>query len=409
MNYPIEKFERYVLGDIAELVAASRSAGKDIIDLSQINPDLGPHPVALEALVQATLRVHNHRYSASQGISKLRKEICSWAKKEFELELEADSEVAVTLGTKEGIAHLLLAIANSGDSIIIPSPSYPVHRSSALIAELKVVAVPLFDGTDFSTTTFSAENDGFFVRLEKALSETNPRPRFMLFNFPHNPTGSVANLSFFERLVEFAKAQQLILIHDFAYWGIAYDGFRPPSLLQVAGAKEVAIEFYSFSKSLSVPGWRIGACAGNELLIALLKKVKSFTDYGAFQPLQIAAISLLKNAKESLQEANGVYQSRRDCLSKGLEKLGFGVSAPSSGLCVWAKLPAAWQEMGALNFAKALLAKVGVAVCPGVGFDPDAGHYIRVSMIAEERHLRDALGRISSFLQEPQAVKTANV
>ena len=404
--FRISQLPPYPLGEIAEAVRAAQSAGREIIDLSQINPDLGPPAFAVDKLVQACLQPHNHRYSASQGITKLRLACVDWYKQRFGVDIDPGSEVVVTMGTKEGLSHLLLAVVSPGDSVIVPTPSYPIHVSAVFIAGAGFVGLPIYQSYDQAARCgyqLSGASDDFFERLERRYQNTWPRPKFLVVSFPHNPTTTVVDRTFFERLVEFALRNRTYLVHDFAYADLCFDGFRAPSILEVPGAKEIAVEYYSFSKGFGMPGWRIGFCVGNPRLVGALKRIKSYLDSGVFQPLQIAAVKLLEGAAtqglEYLEEVAGVYQARRDVLTAGLLKSGWELTQPRATVFVWARLPEKMRAEGGLVFCRRSLAQADVALCPGVGFDQEAGDYVRFALVEPERKLRTAVERIAGLMQ----------
>ncbi|MCB0325517.1 MAG: aminotransferase class I/II-fold pyridoxal phosphate-dependent enzyme [Bdellovibrionales bacterium] len=391
----------YPLGGIAYAVRDARLAGRDIVDLSQVNPDLGPPPRAIDALVQAALQPHNHRYSSSQGIARLRQAVASWYQSHYDVELDPDTEVVATMGTKEGLSHLLLAAAAPGENVLVPTPSYPIHTSAVFIAGAGFTGVPLFESftaAEAAGYLLQEDSDDFFDRLTLAYNRAWPRPRLLICSFPHNPTAAVVDQGFFTRLVHWAREHEVWLVHDFAYADLVYDNYRAPSLLAVPGAKECAVECYSLSKGFSMPGWRIGFCLGNPRLLSALKKVKSYLDFGIFQPMQIAATKLLEDtsgANELLAEHRDTYRARRDVLVEGLRELGWTVHTPAAGVFVWAGLPAAVASLGSLAFSERLLAEASVAVCPGIGFAIDADGYVRFALVENERRLRTALTRMA--------------
>lgn len=400
----IHQLPPYPLGDIAQAVRTARAAGRDIIDLSQVNPDLGPPGFAVDSLVQACLQPHNHRYSSSQGITRLREGIAKWYAHRHGVELAVDSEVVATMGTKEGLSHLLLAVASPRDNILVPTPSYPIHTSAVFIAGAGFVGLPLFSSNELAASegyTLTDKSSDFFERLSLAYNRTWPRPKLMVVSFPHNPTTTVVTLSFFERLVEFALAQRMYIVHDFAYADIAFDGTRPPSILKVPGAREVAVECYSLSKGMGIPGWRIGFCLGNRELVGALKKIKSYLDFGIYQPLQIAAAQMLSQPERLEREAIGevvtTYQSRRDLLYHGLQALGWECAMPSASVFIWARIPERFRKEGSLKLSYRLLEETGIAVCPGAGFDVGADEFVRFALVERETRLRIALEHLSKL------------
>lgn len=398
-DFRINHLPPYLLGEIASSVLAFRESGKDIIDLSRVNPDQGPPPAAVDRLVQAALRSSNHRYSASQGIRRLRTAIVDRYAAHFGVTVSSDTETIVTLGTKEGLAHLLLAILSPGDPVILLTPSYPVHNAAVAIAGGSALSLPLYSSWDQAHAEqyqLSAASDDFFERLEQLVTHAWPRPKALVMSFPHNPTGSTVELSFFSRMVEFALRENIYLVHDFAYSGICFDGYSAPSLLAVPEARQVSIEFSSLSKGFSMPGWRVGFAAGNEQLIGALKRIKSFLDFGVFQPLQIAAIDVLTTQRSFEQEVSEMYRLRRDAFVPGLAALGWETVTPRGTLFVWARIPRDAKDRDGNNFARGLLEEQQVAVCPGVGFAPEAQDCVRFALVEPERRLRAALERIGS-------------
>lgn len=401
--FRISKLPPYQLGDIAEAIRTSRLSGIDVIDLSQVNPSFSPPSLAVDKLVQSSLQSHNHKYSSSQGIRILREAIRDYYFKRFSVSLDTDSDIVVTMGCKEGISHLLLAVLSPNDNVIVPTPSYPIHTAAVFIAGAGVVGLPLFYPFTNSLTQnsfLSADSNDFFQRLDFLYHQTWPRPKLMLLSFPHNPTTTVVSKCFFERLVKYALERELYLVHDFAYGELCYGDYKAPSLLQIPEAKEIAVEFYSLSKSFSLGGWRIGFCLGNKKLTSALKRIKSYVDYGIFQPLQIAASHLLKNlakdgTKEKL-ECLSYYESRCKVLCTELRASGFELVYPRATVYVWARLPVNQRHIGSMQWAKRALAEASVAVCPGEGFSIDAGEYVRFALVEDERRLRTAVERLKS-------------
>ena len=406
-NLRIDDLPPYVLGELAHAVSEKRSSGIDVIDLSQLNPNLGPEPHGVDKLVQAVLQPHNHRYSSSQGILKLRKVVAERYEKAFRVSLDPENEVVVTLGTKEGLAHLLLAIGNAGDTVLIPTPTYPIHTASVFVAGAHSLGVPLYresDGEQGSERMLTAKSEGFFRRLEQRVEATWPKPKVLLLNFPHNPTTTVVSKCFYERVVDFAIRHSLFVVNDFAYADICFDEFKAPSILEIPRAKEVAVEFYSLSKGLSVPGWRMAFCVGNPRLVAALKKIKSYMDSGAFQPLQIAATSLISQAEKVTKETQSTYQARRDVLYQGLIDLGFYVSLPKATMFLWAHVPKEYARVGSVEFSKYLLEKCSVAVCPGLGFGTDGEGFLRFALVEPEHRMRQGLANMSQIFTTKEQV-----
>jgi len=393
-QFPVHQLPPFLLGEIARAVVAARGAGRDIIDFSQLNPSLGAPGAAIEKLVQAALQPHNHRYSSSQGILKLREAISGYYQRRFGVELDVEREITVTLGTKQALSHLLFATASPDDSIILPMPAYPIHTALVALSGAHSISVPLpLKGG----AVVSSESEDFFSKLKEVCESTWPRPMMCLVSFPHNPTGAVATRCFFERLVEVGKQEGLYLVHDFAYADLSYDGWKTPSLLEIPGAKDIAVECFSFSKGLGMPGWRVGSCVGSEPLISALKKVKSYLDCGLFQPLQIGAVKALEVSESVFTEASDVYRARRDALVSGLTGLGFEADAPKGGLFVWARLPESARAEGSMKISHRLLDEALVAVCPGVGFDPHADEYLRFSLMENESRTRAAITRMAEL------------
>ncbi|HQH26889.1 MAG TPA: aminotransferase class I/II-fold pyridoxal phosphate-dependent enzyme [Oligoflexia bacterium] len=402
--FRISQLPPYPLGEIAHAVRAAQAAGEEIIDLSQINPDLGPPAAAVDKLVQACLQPHNHRYSASQGITKLRAACASWYEQRFGVALDAASEIVVTMGTKEGLSHLLLAVVSPGDTVIVPAPSYPIHVSAVFISGASLVGLPLFSSYAQAAQNdyhLSAASGDFFDRLDRMYHNTWPRPKFIVLSFPHNPTATTVDTGFFQRLVEFALKNRTYIVHDFAYADLCFDGFHAPSILALPRAKEVAVEYYSLSKGFGMPGWRLGFCVGNPRLVSALKRIKSYLDSGVFQPLQIAALKLLDagalSAVEYLRETAAVYQARRDVLTSGLTASGWELSVPRATVFVWARIPERFRSVGSLAFSRRLLENARVAACPGIGFDQQADEYLRFALVEPERKLRQAVERIGEL------------
>ncbi|MDA0999743.1 MAG: alanine transaminase [bacterium] len=375
----INRLPPYVFAVVDELKLAARRKGEDIIDFGMGNPDLPTPPHIVEKLVESSANPRNHRYSASRGIRKLRHSIANWYGRRFNVEIDPEEEAIVTIGVKEGIAHLSLAITNPGDLVMVPSPTYPIHTYGMILANGNVVHVPLSQGDDF------------FENLKKVIEPIWPRPKILMLSFPHNPTTVCVDLSFFEKVVAFAKEYNLLVLHDFAYADLGFDGYQPPSMLQVPGAKDVGVEFFSLSKSYSMPGWRIGFCVGNRRLVGALRRIKSYLDYGAFQPIQIASIIALDGPQECVEEIRNIYQIRRDVLCEGLHRIGWSVEKPKGTMFVWAGIPPAFREMGSLEFAKHLLMKTQVAVSPGVGFGELGDGHVRFALVENEHRTRQAV------------------
>ena len=375
----IQRLPPYVLGIVNELKHEARRRGEDIIDFGLGNPDMPTPKHIVDKLIEAAQKESNHRYSLSRGIYKLRLAITDWYKRNHDVDLDPNSEAIATIGSKEGIAHLAMAITSPGDSVLVPTPTYPIHTYAFILANADVIHVPLGPDMDF----FEALLDAFKSNL--------PRPKVMVINFPHNPTTQVVDIDFFEKVVTFAKEYDLIVIHDFAYGDIVFDGYRAPSFLQVPGAKEVGIEFFSLSKSYNMPGWRVGFAVGNSEIIHALARIKSYQDYGMFQPIQIAATVALNGPRDCVEEIRDTYQHRRNVLCESLNRIGWVVTPPKATMMVWAEIPDRFKKMGSLEFCKLLLEQAKVAVAPGIGFGEGGDHFVRFSLVENEHRIRQAV------------------
>ena len=374
----IKRLPPYVLGIVNELKYEARRRGEDIIDFGLGNPDMPTPKHIVDKLIEAAQKESNHRYSLSRGIYKLRLAITDWYKRNHDVDLDPDSEAIATIGSKEGIAHLAMAITSPGDSVLDPTPTYPIHTYAFILANADVIHVPLGPDVDF------------FEALLDAFKRNWPRPKAMVINFPHNPTTQVVDIDFFEKVVDFAKEHDLIVIHDFAYGDIVFDGYRAPSFLQVPGAKDVGIEFFSLSKSYNMPGWRVGFAVGNSEIIHALARIKSYQDYGMFQPIQIAATVALNGPRDCVEEIRDTYQRRRDVLCESLNRIGWKVTPPRATMMVWAEIPDRFKKMGSLEFCKLLLEQAKVAVAPGIGFGEGGDHFVRFSLVENEHRIRQA-------------------
>lgn len=401
--FRIHSLPPYRLGEIALSVREARKRGADIIDLSQFNPTIETLPgEVIERLVQAVLRPQNHRYSSSQGISRLRESFSDFYARRYGVELDPAEEVVATMGVKEGLAHLLLSVVRPTDHVLIPTPSYPIHSASVFIAGASSIGVPLFTEPgelESSNYTLSEESGAFFSRLEETVSRTWPRPRLMILNFPHNPTTAVVTESFFERLVSFSKKNELLLVHDYSYSDIVFSDYVAPSILSVSGAKDIAVELYSFSKCMGLPGWRLAFCSGNKALVGGLKKIKSYLDSGIFQPIQIAAIEALNKAEPLLDANASEYERRMSQFVSGLQNCGWEVLHPKGTVFLWARLPERVRTEGSETFVRMLLEETVVAACPGVGFDTGADEYVRFALSEPEDRLQQALVSMEPFLR----------
>ncbi|RLB25850.1 MAG: alanine transaminase, partial [Deltaproteobacteria bacterium] len=369
----IDRLPPYVFAAVDELKMEARQKGEDIIDLGMGNPDLPTPEHIVKKMVEAVQKPKNHRYSASRGITKLRHAISDWYKLRFGVEIDPEEEAIVTIGAKEGIAHLVLATICPGDVVFAPNPTYPIHPYSVVIAGGDLRGIPIGSGRDF------------FEDLLTATKQTWPRPKMLIISYPHNPTTNIVDREFFEKVVDFCAEHEIMVIHDFAYADLVFDGYKPPSFLQVRGAKEIGVEFYSLTKSFSMAGWRVGFCLGNSKMIAALRKIKSYLDYGIFQPIQISSIIALKGPYDCVSEMAGVYQQRRDTLIRGLERIGWKIEKPKATMFVWAKIPEGFAKMGSVEFSKLLIREAKVAVSPGVGFGQYGEGYIRFALV-ENNH-----------------------
>ncbi len=389
----IEEFPRiarlppYVFAIVNELKAKARARGEDIIDFGMGNPDRPTPQHIVDKLTEAAARGDTHRYSASRGIPRLRRAIARWYGERFNVDIDPEREAIVTIGSKEGLAHLALATLERGDAVLVPNPAYPIHPYGAVIAGADIRHVPLTPEVDF------------FHELERAILESWPRPKMLILNFPGNPTTQCVDLGFFERIVAMAHEHQIWVVHDIAYAEIVFDGYHAPSILQVPGAKAVAVESYSLSKSYNMPGWRVGFMVGNTTLIAALARIKSYLDYGTFTPIQVAAITALEGPQDCVAEIRETYRRRRDVLCEGLQQMGWAVVKPPATMFVWAPIPAAYRDLGSLEFAKRLLQEAKVAVSPGVGFGSYGDGHVRFSLIENEHRTRQALRGIRQMLR----------
>jgi alanine-synthesizing transaminase len=393
----IKRLPPYVFNIIGDLRQKARRAGEDIIDFGMGNPDGATPPHVVAKLIEAASKPVNHRYSVSKGIYKLRVAITDWYRRRYDVDLDPDSEAVVTIGSKEGLAHLALAILGPGDVVLCPSPTYPIHQYSVIIAGGDLRSVPLIPGEDF------------LAHLVEAMRQTWPRPKLLILNFPHNPTTEIVDLAFFRKIVDFAREHSLMVIHDLAYADLCFDGYRPPSFLQVPGAKEVGVEFFTLSKSYDMPGWRVGFAVGNPAMIAALARLKSYLDYGIFQPIQIAAIHALNGPQTVVEEIRQRYQVRRDVLVNGLTRIGWEMRKPKATMFVWAPIPEQFQEMGSVEFSKFLLQEGKVAVSPGIGFGEYGDKYVRFALIENEHRTRQAIRGIRRALSKAPPLKIRQV
>jgi len=384
----INRLPPYVFAIVNELKAAARARGEDIIDFGMGNPDQPTPPHIVDKLCEAAQRKDTHRYSMSKGIPRLRAAICNWYKDRYDVDLDPETEAIVTIGSKEGLAHLALACVGPGDSILVPNPAYPIHPWGFVIAGADVRHVPLTKDVDF------------FEKLEEAIKDSWPKPKMLVINFPGNPTTQCVELDFFEKVVAIAKEHNIWVIQDIAYADIVFDGYKAPSILQVPGAKDIAVEFFSLSKSYNMPGWRIGFMCGNHTLVAVLARMKSYLDYGMFTPLQVAAIAALEGPQDCVRGIRDMYQTRRNVLCDGLNNIGWQIERPKATMFVWAPIPEEYREMGSLEFSKKLLQDARVAVSPGIGFGEYGDGYVRFGLIENEHRTRQAVRGIRDMFRK---------
>jgi len=383
----LDRLPPYVFATVNKIKMDARRAGKDIIDLGMGNPDLGTPQHIVDKLIDAVQKPHNHhRYSASMGITKLRMAIASWYKRRFDVDIDPDTEAIVTIGAKEGISHLILVTIRPGDVVFTPNPTYPIHPFSAIISGGDVRGIPMGPDHDF------------FENLIDATKQTWPRPRVLVISFPHNPTTEIVDIEFFEKIVDYARENDIMIVHDFAYADLSFDGYKPPSFLQVKGAKDVGVEFFSLSKSYSMPGWRVGFCVGNQEIVGALARIKSYLDYGIFQPIQIASIIALDGPQDCVKEICDTYQERRDALITGLNRVGWDIESPKGTMFVWAKIPDKYLKMGSVEFSKLLINEAQVAVSPGLGFGEYGDDYVRFALIENNMRINQAVRGIRKIL-----------
>ena len=383
----IERLPPYVFNVIGEMRQSARMAGEDVIDFSMGNPDQPTPDHIVKKLVETANREDTHRYSQSKGIPRLRRAMANWYKTRYDVNLDPESEVITTIGSKEGLAHLAMATLGPGDAVLVPNPAYPIHPYGFVIAGADIRHVPLLPGEDF------------FSELVKAIETSWPRPKMLVLNFPANPTTMCVEIDFFERVVEIAREHNIWVVQDLAYADIVFDGYIAPSILQVDGAKQIAVEFFSLSKSYNMPGWRVGFAAGNKELIGALARIKSYLDYGTFTPIQVAAIAALEGDQTCVNEIRDMYQSRRDVLCEGLNALGWPVEYPKATMFVWARIPEQYRDLGSLEFAKKLIRDANVAVSPGIGFGQYGDDHVRFALIENEHRTRQALRNIKRLFR----------
>jgi alanine-synthesizing transaminase len=387
MEFPrIKRLPPYVFNAIGELCLQARRAGEDIIDFGMGNPDEPTPAHIVSKLVDATAKATNHRYSVSRGVYKLRMAICDWYKRRYEVEFDPDTEAIVTIGSKEGIGHLALAVLDHGDGVLAPTPTYPIHQYGCVIAGAEVIGLPL------------RQADEFLDEMRSAVARARSRPRILIINFPHNPTTATVDHAFMQRVVDFARDQEILVVHDFAYADLCFDGYKAPSIMEVPGARDVAVEFFTLSKSYNMPGWRVGFAVGNREMIGALARLKSYFDYGIFAPVQVAAIAALNGSQQCVDDIVATYCRRRDTLISGLNRAGWPVEPPRATMFVWAPIPEPFRAMGSLDFAKFLLREARIAVSPGVGFGAAGDGHVRFALIENEHRTRQAIRGIRHVL-----------
>lgn len=388
----IKRLPPYVFNIVNDLKAQARAAGEDIIDFGMGNPDQPTPQHIVDKMTAAAQRPDTHRYSVSRGIPRLRKAICGWYKSKYDVELDYDSEAIVTIGSKEGLAHLALATLGPGDAVLVPNPAYPIHPYGFVIAGADIRHVPISPEVDF------------FGELEKAIKTSYPKPKMLILNFPGNPTTQCVELEFFEKVIKMAKEHDIWVVHDNAYAEIVFDGYKAPSILEVPGAKDIAVEFYSLSKTYNMPGWRVGFMCGNKELVGALARIKSYLDYGMFTPIQVAAIAALEGPQGCVDEIRALYKERRDVLCDGLNSINWPVEKPKATMFVWAKIPQHYREMGSLEFSKKVLKDAKVAVSPGIGFGDYGDDHVRFGLIENAHRTRQAVRGIRQMFKKDGAL-----
>ncbi|GAW85610.1 alanine-synthesizing transaminase [Bathymodiolus platifrons methanotrophic gill symbiont] len=384
----ISRLPPYVFNIVNDLKAEARAQGEDIIDFGMGNPDQPTPKHIVDKMVEATQRADTHRYSVSRGVPRLRRAICNWYKDRFDVDLDPETQSIVTIGSKEGLAHLALATLGPGDTVMVPNPAYPIHPYGIVIAGADLRHVKMVPGVDF------------VEELHKAIAESWPKPKMLILNFPGNPTTQCVELDFFEKIIAVAREHKIWVVHDIAYADIVFDGYKAPSILQVPGAEEVAVEFFSLSKSYNMPGWRVGFMCGNKELVAALARIKSYLDYGMFTPIQIAAITALEGPQDCVKEICAMYKERRDVLCDGLNSIGWNVEKPRATMFVWAPIPEAYKEMGSIEFSKKMITDAKVAVSPGIGFGQFGDDHVRFSLIENEHRTRQAIRGIRAMFKK---------
>jgi alanine-synthesizing transaminase len=391
----IKRLPPYVFNITNELKMAARRRGDDVIDLSMGNPD-GPTPKHIvDKLVEASQRIDTHGYSVSKGIPRLRKAICEWYRRRYAVELDADAEAIVTIGSKEGLAHLMLACLERGDTVLVPNPSYPIHIYGAIIAGADIRSVRMTPGVDF------------FAELERAIRELTPKPKMLILGFPSNPTAQCVDLAFFHKIISLAKENDIMVVHDLAYADIVFDDYKAPSIMQVPGARDVAVEFFTMSKSYNMAGWRIGFMVGNRELVHALGRIKSYHDYGSFTPIQVASIVALEGPQACVEEVRATYEKRRNVMVKALHDIGWMVELPRASMYIWAKIPELYAKEGSIAFAKRLIEQAKIAVAPGVGFGDYGDDHVRIALIENEHRLRQAVRGIRDMFRKDGLLRGA--
>lgn len=385
--YRINRLPPYIFNIVNELKIIARKKGDDIIDFGMGNPDQRTPSHIIEKMQECSNKDTVHRYSSSKGIPRLRKAISNWYEEKFNVLIDFEHEAIVTIGSKEGLAHLALATLSQGDSVIVPSPAYPIHPYGAVIAGAEIIYINVDD-----------DHDSFFASLDSAINNSWPTPKMLITNFPSNPTTKCVDIEFFKELVRIAKKYKVYIVHDIAYADIVFDNYKAPSLLQVSGAKDIGVEFYTLSKSYNMPGWRIGFMCGNKKLVNALSRIKSYVDYGTYTPLQVGAIAALEGPQDCVQEIRDMYKRRRDVLCKGLNDIGWNITPPRATMFVWAEIPKKYKDLGSLEFSKKLLKENNVAVSPGIGFGKHGDDFVRFSLIENEQRTKQAIRSIKTII-----------
>ena len=391
----INRLPKYVFAAVNDLKMEERHAGKDIIDFSMGNPDGDTPQHIVDKLIESIKKSKTHRYSTSKGIYKLRLAICDWYKRKYDIDLDPDTEAVVTVGSKEGFVNLVQAITNRGDSAIVPDPCYPIHSQAFLLAGGNVHGIKLEINDDYTLN-----EDVFLANIEQVMKESTPKPKYVVVNFPNNPTTATVGVEFYEKLVALAKKERFYIISDIAYAEITFDGYKTPSILEVEGAKDVAVEAYTLSKTYNMAGWRVGFVVGNPKLIGALVKIKSWLDYGMFTPIQVAATVALNSDQSCVDEITETYRKRRDVLIESFNNAGWEIEKPRASMFVWAKIPESMRHLGSLEFSKRLLLEAEVAVSPGIGFGPYGDDSVRIALIENEKRIRQAAKNIKRFLKQ---------